>query len=101
MNGQGYSERRQSARLDMEQQLVQINWINGNGATISRDVKCVDVSNGGLQVEVDCPIEVDKLVVVLFHPHEANCKSYESVVLRCVQQEHGWFNIGLKFIDMQ
>jgi len=101
MHGQGESDRRKSARLDMEQQLVQISWINGNGATITRDVKCVDVSQGGVQVELDCAIDIGKLVVIVFHPHKSHFKSYETEVLRCTQQQHGWFNLGLKFIDMQ
>jgi len=98
MNGSGQGERRSSLRVDMEKQLVSISWIEETGTTITRDVMCIDVSNGGLQIELERSIPIDTLVVVLFSPNRTSCRSYETRVLRTLQQEHGWFNIGLQFI---
>ena len=98
MNGSGYVERRNSKRLDMEKQLITISWIETTGSTVVREVTCVDVSNGGLQVELDKPLPIDTTVVVIFNPNHPQCQSYETRVLRSVLQEHGWFNIGLQFI---
>ena len=98
MNGSGFLDRRSSVRLDMEKQLVAISWIDDNGTTVSRDVMCIDVSNGGLQIELERPLTIGITVIVVFNPNEKNFQSHETKVLRSVQQEHGWFNIGLQFI---
>jgi len=98
MKGSGYLERRSSKRLDMEKQIISISWIENFGNTTTKEVICVDVSNGGLQVELEHPLPIDTTVVVVFTPNRAECQSYETKVLRSIQQDHGWFNIGLQFI---
>jgi len=98
MKGSGYSERRSSMRLDMEKQIISISWIENFGNIVTKDVMCIDVSNGGLQIELDHPLDIDITVVVIFTPNESQYRSYETRVLRSVQQEHGWFNIGLQFL---
>ena len=98
MKGTGIFERRSSARLDMEKKLITISWIDELGETLTRDVMCIDVSNGGLQIELERPLEIGAIVIVIFTPNLAQCQSFETRVLRSVQQKHGWFNIGLQFI---
>lgn len=96
MNGNSYFERRESARLDMEKQIISISW-ESEGKRFNRDVMCFDVSQGGFQIEVEVPIPIDTQVSVLFRPHEPECKAFEASVLRLARLSHGWFNIGLQF----
>lgn len=98
MNGSGHFERRESARLDMEKQIVSVTW-EQDGKWVARDVMCFDVSRGGFQIEMEQPIPVGSLVKVLFLPHQPQCKTFEAKVLRITRCEHGWFNIGLQFIS--
>ena len=97
----GSYERRESLRLDMEKQIVSIHWNSPNGDRLTRDVMCVDVSNGGFQLELDFPIPTDTLVSILFQPHLPESQSYQGKVLRTILQEHGWYNVALKFLDKE
>lgn len=97
MNGNGYNERRDSMRIDMEKSLVSLSFIDESGNNKQRDVICVDVSNGGLQVEMDAPLPLRGEVDIVFRGSPTP-KVFRATVLRCNQQDHGWFTIGLQYI---
>lgn len=98
MNGAGNYDRRDSARLDMEKQIISISWNEGD-EDYSRDVMCFDVSGGGFQIEMEKPLPIGTRVSVLFSPYHPECRTYAAEVLRLTRQEHGWFNIGLQFTN--
>jgi hypothetical protein len=97
MSESGFEERRSSARLDMEKQMVSIKWTDANKQSQKRLVTCMDVSRGGLKLELEVAIPVDSLVEVQLTPENLSPQTFQAKVIRCAQLEHGWFNIGLKF----
>ncbi|MCD8558499.1 MAG: PilZ domain-containing protein [Shewanella xiamenensis] len=92
-------ERRSSARLDMEKHLITLRWQQGSLPPQQRDVVCLDVSTGGLLLELDTPLPHQSLVEVQFNTGHEPAATYMAEVLRCEQQQHGWFSIGLKFLN--
>jgi c-di-GMP-binding flagellar brake protein YcgR len=97
MTDQGFNERRSSLRLDMEKQLISISWQNTSGKTSNRDVMCLDVSNGGLKISLETYIEAGTEVQVKFSQSDLPEQAYVANVIRCIQQPHGWFDVGLQF----
>lgn len=97
MSGSGFSERRSSVRLDMEKQVVSITWNDNENQSHTQKVTCLDVSRGGLKLEMAHAIEVNSIVEVQFTADDISNKSFAAKVIRCVQLEHGWYNIGLQF----
>lgn len=96
MSGTGNYERRESARIDMEKQLISISW-SAEGQKYTRDVMCIDVSGGGLQIELDRPLPTGTVIQLSFQ-QGSDCHDLCAKVLRSVLQEHGWFTIGLMLI---
>ena len=88
-------ERRQSFRLDMEKELVDIAWESPQGQVIKKKVACLDFSKGGLRIDSDLAIDVDTPISVTFKAQSVQNQTLKGKVLRCVQQETGWFDIAL------
>jgi hypothetical protein len=94
------NERRQSFRLDMEKELVDIVWCDEQGAERSKKIACLDFSRGGLKVDCDCDIAANTQVTVVFKAaHDSSQKLYGRV-LRCIKQENGWFEIALQLTEI-
>lgn len=94
---QDFLDRRSSMRLDMEKELISIVWQDQQGQPQSRDVMCVDVSNGGLKFSLEQSIAIDTPVQVFFKPRQTLTTLRHATVIRVQQQPHGWFDIGLIF----
>lgn len=95
MNNPDFDDRRRSQRLDMEKELVTIMWENDSNESVSRDVMCIDVSSGGLKVEMMHPIAPLTPVNVLFKPNQPLNVTTQCTVLRCVKQLSGWYELAL------
>ncbi len=89
-------ERRQSFRLDMEKELVDIIWTNDSGQEIKKKIVCVDFSKGGLKLDCDQPIPVNTDVTVVFQGAAPNNQALHGAVIRCFQQENGWYEVALR-----
>lgn len=88
-------ERRNSFRLDMEKELVDMTWSDVNGQERVKKIACLDFSRGGLKLDCDEKIEVATAVTVIFKSANANSQKLAGKVLRCTEQDNGWFNIAL------
>ena len=88
-------ERRSSFRLDMEKEFVDIMWKDENGQEKSKKIVCLDFARGGLRLDCDIPLPVQKPVTVLFKSASANNQKLYGKVLRCIKQDTGWFEIAL------
>jgi hypothetical protein len=91
-------ERRQSFRLDMEKELVDLTWINGSGQEINKKIVCVDFSKGGLKLDCDQSIQINTEVTVRFKA-AANSQILKGKVIRCIEQDNGWFELALRLND--
>ena len=92
------ADKRKSLRLDMESELVGLAWRNKEGQLIKRQVMCIDVSNGGLKVNIDRRIETDDFVEVTFKDKQGGTNTKLAKVLR-ETEEHGWFDVAMFFIE--
>jgi len=89
------TERRKSFRLDMEKELVDILWTDGDEQEHHKKIACVDFARGGLKLDCDQGIAVNTPVVVVFQSANASSQKLYGKVLRCIKQKNGWFEIGL------
>ena len=89
------SERRNSFRLDMAKELVDIMWKDENGQEQSKKIACLDFARGGLKLDCDVALPVHTAVTVLFKSASANNKKLYGKVLRSIKQDTGWFEIAL------
>lgn len=88
-------ERRQSFRLDMEKELVDLSWVDANGTNKTKKIVCLDFSKGGLKLDCDEAIAPTTEVIIRFKSANPNSQKLSGRVLRCVKQPNGWFEIGL------
>ncbi|NQZ80057.1 MAG: PilZ domain-containing protein [Colwellia sp.] len=93
------SERRQSFRLDMEKELVDIVWTDDQGHQHQKKIACLDFSRGGLRMDCDQPIDVSAEVTIIFKAANPNSQRLYGRVLRCNKQNSGWFEIALRLND--
>lgn len=93
------SERRQSFRLDMEKELVDIVWTDDTGRKHQKKIACLDFSRGGLRIDCDQSIEISTLVTIIFKAANPNSQKLYGKVLRCIKQDNGWFEIALRIND--
>ncbi len=89
-------ERRQSFRIDMEKELVELIWFDENNKTQQRKIVCLNFSRGGLKLDCDQSISVSTNVDVLFNAIHPNSQKLCGQVIRCVQNESGWYHIALQ-----
>ena len=88
-------DRRQSFRLDMEKELVDISWTDEQGQTVTKKIVCVDFSKGGLKLDCDRAIPVNTEVMVTFQQAAPHSQQLPGRVIRCIQQPNGWFELAL------
>ena len=89
------TERRQSFRLDMEKELVDISWTDEQGQEKAKKIACVDFARGGLKLDCDIALPTQTRVTVNFKSANANNQKLYGKVLRCVKQDNGWYDIVL------
>ncbi len=89
------AERRQSFRLDMEKELVDIAWLDEQGQEHTKKIACLDFSRGGLKLDCDqsLPLQVD--VTIIFKSASTSSRKLYGKVLRCIKQDNGWYEIAL------
>lgn len=92
-------ERRQSFRLDMEKEMVDITWKNEAGEEKQEKIACLDFSKGGLKLECEHIIPVNTSVIILFKAANPNCQRLFGKVLRCLVQKNGTYQIALRLDD--
>ncbi len=89
-------ERRKSFRLDMEKELVDIEWADEDGQLRSKKIACLDFGRGGLKLDCDIALPTQTDVTIIFKAANANNQKLSGKVLRCIKQESGWFELVLK-----
>ncbi len=92
-------ERRESFRLDMEKELVDIVWHNDTGQECRKKIVCVDFSKGGLKLDCDQAIAINTQVTVLFKAAAPQSQKLVGKIIRCIQQDNGWFELALRIAD--
>ncbi|MGB1263099.1 MAG: PilZ domain-containing protein [Cognaticolwellia sp.] len=100
MRDEQADERRQSFRIDMEKELVDIMWTDSHGAQQRKKIACLDFSRGGLKVDCDCEIAAESQVTVIFKADNAESQKLFCKVLRCVKQDNGWFQVAMQLTDI-
>jgi len=90
------SERRQSFRLDMEKELVDIIWVNDQQQQLQRKITCLDFSRGGLKLDCDHSIPLQTKVTVIFKVANPNSQNLYGKVIRCIKQSNGYFELALR-----
>jgi len=88
-------ERRQSFRLDMEKELVDIVWLDEQGKEHIKKIACLDFSRGGLKLDCDQILPLQTAVTIVFKSADTNSQKLYGKVLRCIKQENGWYEIAL------
>jgi len=88
-------ERRQSFRLDMEKELVDILWTDEQGQERTKKIACLDFARGGLKLDCDIALPTQTEVTINFKSANANNQKLHGKVLRCIKQDNGWYEIVL------
>jgi hypothetical protein len=88
-------ERRSSFRLDMEKELIDIMWTDESGQERSKKIVCLDFARGGLKLDCDIALPVQAAVTVVFKSANENSQKLFGKVLRCIEQDNGWFEVAL------
>jgi len=92
-------DRRESFRLDMEKELVDILWKNDQDKQIQRKITCLDFSRGGLKLDCDHAIPLQTEVKIIFKIANPNSQNLHGRVIRCFKQDNGYFEIALRLAD--
>lgn len=92
-------ERRQSFRLDMEKEPVDITWTDMSGQEFKKKIACIDFSKGGLKLSCDQSIPLNTEVTVVFKAAAANSQILNGRVVRCLNTQSSTFEIALKLTD--
>lgn len=88
-------ERRSSFRLDMEKELVDIVWTDESGQERTKKIACLDFARGGVRLDCDIELPVQTAITIVFKSASANNQKLYGKVLRCIQQDNGWFEMAL------
>lgn len=88
-------ERRRSLRLDMEKELVDMEWTDVNGQNRNKKIACLDFSRGGLKLDCDETLPLNTPVTVVFKSANARSQKLYGKVLRSIKKETGWFEVAL------
>ena len=91
-------DQRRSLRLDMEKELIGLEWENDQHEIVKRQAMCIDVSNGGLKVNIDRRIETSGPVKVTFRDKQGSPNTMYAKVIR-VTEIHDWFDIAMEFVE--
>ena len=94
------NERRQSFRIDMEKEWIDIVWTDDNGDEKRKKIVCLDFSRGGLKVDCDCEIAANTQVMIIFKSRSPTSQKVFGKVVRCIKQDNGWFEVALALIDL-
>lgn len=89
-------DRRQSFRLDMEKELVDIVWNDADGIERQKKIVCLDFSRGGLKLDCDQGIELQTQTTIVFKSASPNSQKLYGRVISCIKQDNGWFEIALR-----
>jgi hypothetical protein len=92
-------DRRQSFRIDMEKELIDLMWCNDQGQQQQLQLTCLDFSRGGVRVECEQMIALDTEVTVIFNATHPNARKLVASVLRCQPTTTGTFEIALRMAD--
>jgi c-di-GMP-binding flagellar brake protein YcgR len=92
-------ERRQSFRLDMEKELVDLTWTNEAGREVNKKIVCVDFSKGGLKLDCDQSVPINTEVTIRFKAAATNSQILKGKIIRCIEQDTGWFELALRLND--
>ena len=89
-------DRRQSMRLDMEKELIDIQWQDDSGNVLKKKIACLDFSKGGVRLDCDHAIPLHTNAEIIFKAAEPKSQTLRGQVIRCLKQENGWFEIALR-----
>jgi len=89
-------ERRQSFRLDMEKEPIDITWTDNKGIAHQKKIACLDFSHGGLKVDCDQSIALQLPVTIIFRAADINHQKLYGRTIRCIKQDNGSFEIALR-----
>ena len=91
-----HEERRQSMRLDMEKELIDIQWQDEAGNLMRKKIACLDFSKGGVRLDCDQAIPLHTKAEIIFKAAESKSQTLKGQIIRCLKQENGWFEIALR-----
>lgn len=89
-------ERRQSFRLDMEKEIVDIFWLDAQGVKQNKKIACLDFSRGGLKVNCEQAIELKSAATVIFKAASPNSQKLYGRVIRCIQRKKNSYEVALR-----
>lgn len=92
-------ERRKSLRLDMEKEMIDIQWVDDSGSQVEKKIACLDFSKGGLKLDCDQAIPINTQATVIFKAAAAHSQQLTGQVIRCIQQDNGWYEVALRLDD--
>jgi c-di-GMP-binding flagellar brake protein YcgR len=92
-------ERRQSFRLDMEEELVDMHYVDNAGNEQQKKIACLDFSRGGLRLSCEYNIPLQTAVTIIFKAANPNSQRLLGKVIRCISQKSGNFEIALRLDD--
>jgi c-di-GMP-binding flagellar brake protein YcgR len=97
-NAQNEQDRRQSFRIDMEEELIDISWQDSQGNLQQQKIVCLNFSRGGLKIVSDREISANTEVTVVFKAADPNSQKLATKVLRCIANDNQGFNIALQIL---
>lgn len=89
-------ERRQSFRLDMEKELIDIIWTDANGKEQQKKIACLDFSRGGLKADCDQAIDLQAAATVIFKAASVNSQKLYGRIIRCIKRDNKSYEIALR-----
>lgn len=92
-------ERRKDFRIDMEEELVDIEWTDSSGNINNERIQCIDFSKGGLKIQFNQDLPVNALATFTFQKAHPNSQILKAQVIRSIKHEAGDFHVALRMVD--
>ncbi|QYJ96253.1 PilZ domain-containing protein [Shewanella alkalitolerans] len=93
-----FEERRQSLRVDMEAERIQISWTDGLGVVHTDDAICMDLARRGVLIEYKQAFTLGELLKVTFNPNTDKQNSIKAQVCRCSECAPHRFQVAMQII---
>ncbi|QYJ84783.1 PilZ domain-containing protein [Shewanella mesophila] len=93
-----FDERRNSLRVDMEAERIQVSWVDSSGNSQTDEGICIDLARRGVLIEYKNPFTIGELLEITFNPGSDKQNRIKAQVCRCHEYKQQSYHIAAQII---
>lgn len=94
----GFTEKRTSLRINMEEERVQLHWLDHHGAPHTDNAICIDLARRGILFDYPAPFALGELLEVTFNPQTRSENTVKGQVCRCAKRHDNSYHVAIKLL---